>query len=37
VPKIVAIMATIAVTAPFMGSQIGIFTNLVFSRIQTGF
>ncbi len=37
VPKIVAIMATIAITAPFMGSQIGIFTNLVFSRIQTGF
>ena len=37
VPKIVAIMATIAVTAPVTGSQIAIFTNLVFTRIQSGF
>jgi flagellar biosynthesis protein FliQ len=37
VPKIVAVMVTIGITAPFVGSQIGIFTNLVFSRIQSGF
>lgn len=37
VPKIVAVMVTVGVTAPFVGSQISIFTNLVFSRIQSGF
>lgn len=37
VPKIVAVFLTIGITAPFVGSQIGIFTNLVFSRIQSGF
>ena len=37
VPKIVAVFVTIGITAPFVGSQIGIFTNLVFSRIQSGF
>ncbi len=37
VPKIVAVMAAVAISAPFIGSQISIFTNVVFSRIQTGF
>jgi flagellar biosynthetic protein FliQ len=37
VPKIVAIMATVGISAPFIGSQISIFTNMVFSRIQSGF
>jgi flagellar biosynthetic protein FliQ len=37
VPKIVAVMVTVGITAPFVGSQISIFTNLVFSRIQSGF
>ncbi|MFB2549645.1 flagellar biosynthesis protein FliQ [Ensifer soli] len=37
VPKILAVMITVAVSAPFVGSQISIFTNLVFSRIQSGF
>lgn len=37
VPKIVVIMIALGLTAPFMGSQINLFTNLVFSRIQSGF
>ena len=37
VPKILAVMATVALSAPFMGSQISIFTNMIFSRIQSGF
>ncbi|MBX4910145.1 MULTISPECIES: flagellar biosynthesis protein FliQ [Rhizobium] len=37
VPKIVAVLVVVGITAPFVGSQISIFTNLVFSRIQTGF
>ncbi|WP_337183287.1 flagellar biosynthesis protein FliQ [Shinella sp.] len=37
VPKILAIFVTIAISAPFIGAQISIFTNLVFSRIQSGF
>ncbi|TWF53382.1 flagellar biosynthesis protein FliQ [Neorhizobium alkalisoli] len=37
VPKIVAIMVTVAVTAPFIGGQINLFANLVFSRVQSGF
>ena len=37
VPKIVAIMVTLGVTAPFVGGQINLFANLVFSRIQSGF
>ena len=37
VPKIVAVMITIGISAPLVGSQISIFTNLVFSRIQSGF
>ncbi len=37
VPKIVAILVTVAVSAPFVGAQIAGFTNLVFSRIESGF
>jgi len=37
VPKIVAILLTVALTAPFVGAQIASFTNLVFSHIQNGF
>ncbi|OJF95259.1 flagellar biosynthesis protein FliQ [Pararhizobium antarcticum] len=37
VPKILAVLVTVAISAPFVGSQISIFTNIVFSRIQSGF
>jgi flagellar biosynthetic protein FliQ len=37
VPKIVAILITVAVSAPFVGAQISTFTNIVFQRIETGF
>ena len=37
VPKILAIMVTLAVSAPFIGAQVSIFTNIVFSRIESGF
>ncbi len=37
VPKILAIFVTLAISAPFIGAQISIFTDLVFSRIQSGF
>jgi flagellar biosynthetic protein FliQ len=37
VPKIVAIMITIGISAPFIGAQINLFANLVFSRVQSGF
>ncbi|MHA7969761.1 flagellar biosynthesis protein FliQ [Rhizobium terricola] len=37
VPKIVAIMLTIGISAPFVGAQISLFANLVFSRVQSGF
>ncbi|NKN34808.1 flagellar biosynthetic protein FliQ [Agrobacterium sp. a22-2] len=37
VPKIVAIMITIGVSAPFVGAQISLFSNLVFSRVESGF
>lgn len=37
VPKIVAVLVTVGITAPFIGSQISVFTDLVFSRIQSGF
>ncbi|QLF69385.1 flagellar biosynthetic protein FliQ [Peteryoungia desertarenae] len=37
VPKILAILVTVGVTAPFVGAQISLFANLVFSRIQTSF
>lgn len=37
VPKILAILITIGITAPFVGGQIALFANLVFSRVQSGF
>jgi flagellar biosynthetic protein FliQ len=37
VPKIIAILVTVAVTAPFVGSRISLFSDIVFSRIETGF
>ena len=37
VPKILAVMITAAISAPFVGAQISIFTVIVFSRIQSGF
>ncbi|PYB77501.1 MULTISPECIES: flagellar biosynthesis protein FliQ [Rhizobium] len=37
VPKILAIMITIGISAPFVGAQISLFANLVFSRVQSGF
>lgn len=37
VPKIVAVMLALAITAPFVGGQISLFTDMVFSRVQSGF
>ena len=37
VPKIVAIMLVVALTGPFVGSQISAFTNVIFERVQTVF
>ncbi len=37
VPKIVAILLTVAFAAPFMGAQIAGFTNILFQRIETSF
>jgi flagellar biosynthesis protein FliQ len=37
VPKIIAIFVAIVLTAPLMGSELQSLTNLVFSRIQSGF
>ena len=37
VPTIIAILVTVAISAPFVGAQIATFTNLVFSRIESGF
>jgi flagellar biosynthetic protein FliQ len=37
VPKIVAVMLVVALTGPFIGSQISSFTNVIFERIQNGF
>lgn len=37
VPKIVAILLACGLAAPFIGSQINIFSELVFSRVQSGF
>jgi flagellar biosynthesis protein FliQ len=37
VPKIVAVLAVIYLTASFVGGQFGIFTSNVYSRIETGF
>ncbi|KQQ58268.1 MULTISPECIES: flagellar biosynthesis protein FliQ [Rhizobium/Agrobacterium group] len=37
VPKIIAVMVAIGISAPFVGAQISMFTNMVFSRVQSGF
>ena len=37
VPKIVAILLTVALTGPFVGGQISSFSNVIFERIETGF
>jgi flagellar biosynthesis protein FliQ len=37
VPKIVAMLAALGLAAPFIGSKIHTFTQLVYSRIETGF
>ena len=37
VPKIVAILITVAISAPFVGAQISTFTDVVFQRIESGF
>ena len=37
VPKIVSILVIVALTAPFIGGQINLFTTVVFQRIETGF
>lgn len=37
VPKIVAILITVAVSAPFVGAQISTFTDIVFQRVESGF
>jgi flagellar biosynthetic protein FliQ len=37
VPKIVAVMVALGVAAPFIGGQISLFTDMVFSRVQSGF
>jgi flagellar biosynthesis protein FliQ len=37
VPKIVATLVTVAISAPFVGAQISTFTDIVFQRIESGF
>ena len=37
VPKIVAILLTVAISAPFIGAQIASFTAVMFQRIESGF
>lgn len=37
VPKIVAILLTIAFSAPFVGAQVAAFTTVMFQRIESGF
>lgn len=37
VPKIVAVMVVIGLSASFIGGQIALFADLVFSRVQSGF
>ncbi|KFB09170.1 flagellar biosynthesis protein FliQ [Nitratireductor basaltis] len=37
VPKIVAILLTVALSGPFVGSQISSFTTVIFQRVQDGF
>ena len=37
VPKIMGVLAAIAVTAPFMGAQLQILTELLLGRVENGF
>ncbi|MCV3737119.1 flagellar biosynthesis protein FliQ [Rhizobium sp. TRM96647] len=37
VPKILAVLVTVAISAPFIGAQISIFSDVIFSRIESGF
>lgn len=37
VPKILAVFVTVALSAPFIGAQISIFSDAIFSRIESGF
>jgi flagellar biosynthetic protein FliQ len=37
VPKIVAIFLVVSAASPFMGSQLGKLTDVLYSRIITGF
>ena len=37
VPKILAVLVTVAISAPFIGAQISIFCEVMFSRIESGF
>jgi flagellar biosynthesis protein FliQ len=37
VPKIIAVFIALTIGAPFIGSQIHTFTELVYSRIEKGF
>jgi len=37
IPKIVAILITISLTATYMGAQLSGFSNLVYSKIENGF
>ncbi len=37
IPKIVAILLAILVTAPFMGATLFAFTETMYARIETGF
>ena len=37
VPKMIVIVAALALTAPFIGGQVLAFSERVYSRIETGF
>ncbi|MHB2263923.1 flagellar biosynthesis protein FliQ [Aliihoeflea sp. PC F10.4] len=37
VPKIVAILLTVALSGPFVGAQISSFATVIFQRIESGF
>ncbi|MET3661934.1 flagellar biosynthesis protein FliQ [Aquamicrobium ahrensii] len=37
VPKIVAIMLVVALSGPFVGSQISAFATVIFERVEHGF
>jgi flagellar biosynthetic protein FliQ len=37
VPKIVVMLAVLSLAAPFIGAKLYSFTELVYSRIETGF